>query len=78
MRRLAGDDPQVNEEWNCDKGRFAFTYADPADRLTTPLVRDDETGELAPASWPEAFAVAAARLAGPANAGGSACSPAAG
>ena len=26
LRRLAGDDPQVNEEWNCDKGRWAFTY----------------------------------------------------
>ena len=26
-RRLAGEDPAVNEEWNCDKGRFAFRYA---------------------------------------------------
>ena len=25
LRRLAGNDPQVNEEWNCDKGRWAFT-----------------------------------------------------
>ncbi|MGH3354457.1 MAG: NADH-quinone oxidoreductase subunit G [Nocardioidaceae bacterium] len=58
-RRLAGDDPAVNEEWNCDKGRFAFHYARQADRLTNPLVRDDETGELRPASWPEAFVVAA-------------------
>ena len=24
-RRLAMNDPDVNEEWNCDKGRFAFT-----------------------------------------------------
>src|SRR3954467_6906471 len=23
QRRLAGEDPAVNEEWNCDKGRFA-------------------------------------------------------
>ncbi len=29
LRRLAGDDPEVNEEWNCDKGRWAFTYATP-------------------------------------------------
>ena len=28
-----GDDPQVNEEWNCDKGRWAFTYATQPDRL---------------------------------------------
>ncbi len=36
LRRLAGDDPAVNEEWNCDKGRWAFTYATAADRLTQP------------------------------------------
>ena len=28
MRRLAGDDPEVNEEWITDKDRFAFHYAD--------------------------------------------------
>ncbi|HET9973357.1 MAG TPA: NADH-quinone oxidoreductase subunit G, partial [Streptosporangiaceae bacterium] len=61
MRRLAGDDPAVNEEWNCDKGRWAFTYATQRDRLTTPLVRD-ENGVLVPASWPHALAVAAAGL----------------
>jgi NADH-quinone oxidoreductase subunit G len=61
LRRLAGDDPAVNEEWNCDKGRWAFTYATQPDRLTTPLVRD-ETGVLVPASWPHALAVAAAGL----------------
>jgi len=61
-RRLAGDDPQVNEEWNCDKGRWAFTYATLPDRLTTPLVRDDETGRLRPASWSEALGRAARGL----------------
>ena len=61
-RRLAGFDPEVNEEWNCDKGRFGFMYARQPDRLTHPLVRDEDTGELRPASWPEAFAVAARGL----------------
>jgi NADH-quinone oxidoreductase subunit G len=60
-RRLAGDDPAVNEEWNCDKGRWAFRYAGERDRLSTPLVRD-EHGVLRPASWPHALAVAAAGL----------------
>ncbi len=60
-RRLAGNDPQVNEEWNCDKGRWAFTYATQPDRLVTPLVRDAD-GVLQPASWPEAVAAAAAGL----------------
>ena len=61
-RRLAGNDPDVNEEWNCDKGRFAFMYSRQEDRLTHPLVRDEDDGELRPASWPEAFAVAARGL----------------
>ncbi len=60
-RRLAGNDPQVNEEWNCDKGRWAFTYATQPDRLITPLVRDG-AGVLQPASWPAAIATAAAGL----------------
>jgi len=61
MRRLAGNDPQVNEEWITDKDRFAFQYAAAPDRLSYPLVRGDN-GELRPASWPEAFAVAARGL----------------
>jgi NADH-quinone oxidoreductase subunit G len=60
MRRLAGDDPQVNEEWISDKDRFAFQYANTGDRLTHPMIRED--GELRPASWPEALAVAAEKL----------------
>ncbi|MFG2195438.1 NADH-quinone oxidoreductase subunit G [Streptomyces sp. NPDC048639] len=62
MRRLAADDPEVNEEWICDKGRFGFRYAQGIDRLTTPLVRNDD-GELEPASWPDALDVAARGLA---------------
>ena len=62
MRRLAGNDPEVNEEWITDKDRFGFHYATAPDRLTHPLVRDEITGELRPASWPEAFAVAARGL----------------
>ncbi|MET8156487.1 NADH-quinone oxidoreductase subunit G [Sphaerisporangium sp. NPDC005289] len=60
-RRLAVDDPQVNEEWNCDKGRWAFSYTTEPDRLQTPLVRDAE-GYLRPASWPEALTAAAEGL----------------
>ncbi|MEU8306021.1 NADH-quinone oxidoreductase subunit G [Actinomadura sp. NPDC048955] len=61
-RRLAGDDPQVNEEWNCDKGRWAFTYGTRPERLAQPLVRGED-GELEPASWPEALTIAARGLA---------------
>lgn len=62
LRRLAGDDPEVNEEWNCDKGRWAFRYATVGDRITTPLLREDD-GTMRPASWSEALGVAGAGLA---------------
>jgi NADH-quinone oxidoreductase subunit G len=55
QRRLAGDDSTVNNEWNCDKGRFAFAYTHSSERISTPLVRD-ANGELREASWPEAIA----------------------
>jgi NADH-quinone oxidoreductase subunit G len=70
MRRLSGDDPEVNEEWITDKDRFAFTYAMLEDRLSYPMVRDTESGELRAASWPEAFVVAARGLAAARDAGG--------
>ncbi|MFD7873004.1 NADH-quinone oxidoreductase subunit G [Streptomyces sp. NPDC059766] len=62
MRRLAAPDPEVNEEWMCDKGRFAFRYAQTRDRIETPLVRN-AAGVLEPASWPEALEAAAQGLA---------------
>jgi len=61
LRRLAGDDSTVNEEWNCDKGRWAFKYVTSVERLTTPMVRNS-SGELVAASWPEALAAAAKGL----------------
>jgi NADH-quinone oxidoreductase subunit G len=63
LRRLAGSDPDVNEEWNCDKGRWAFTYAQQGDRIDTPLIRDYDTGRLVEASWTEALERAAKGLA---------------
>ena len=63
LRRLAGDDPSVNEEWNCDKGRWAFKYLKSRERVTNPMIRGAD-GELHEASWPEAIAFAAAGLKG--------------
>jgi len=60
VRRLAGDDPEVNEEWITDKDRFAHRYGQGEDRLTRPLVRED--GSLRAASWPEAIDIAAEGL----------------
>ncbi len=70
LRRLAGSDPEVNEEWNCDKGRWAFTYSQQGDRIVSPLVRDEQTGRLVEASWTEALERAARGLAAAKAAGG--------
>ena len=62
LRRMAGDDPEVNEEWNCDKGRWAFRYATATDRIMEPLIRDKATGQYRTASWSEALLAAAEGL----------------
>jgi NADH-quinone oxidoreductase subunit G len=61
LRRLAGNDPAVNEEWSCDKGRFAFRYLTSAGRITRPMVRGTD-GALFETSWTEALQVAAEGL----------------
>ena len=60
MRRLAWEDPAVNEDWNCDKGRFAFSYLK-TNRLTQPKVRTKD-GNQVDALWPDAIDFAAKGL----------------
>jgi NADH-quinone oxidoreductase subunit G len=59
-RIVARPNPEVNDEWLCDKGRFADGFVHSANRLTQPLVRRD--GQLQPASWDEALDLVASRL----------------
>ncbi|MFA5594844.1 MAG: NADH-quinone oxidoreductase subunit NuoG [Trueperaceae bacterium] len=61
-RIKAALNPDVNKTWIDDGTRFGHEYVDSPDRLTTPLVR--RSGELQPATWPEAAAFIAERLAG--------------
>lgn len=61
LRRMALNDPAVNEEWNCDKGRWAFAYTSLADRLQLPQVRGAD-GELHVVPWREALEAAATGL----------------
>ncbi|MFI6077591.1 NADH-quinone oxidoreductase subunit G [Actinoplanes sp. NPDC051343] len=70
LRRLAGDDAAVNEEWNCDKGRWGFRYTTADDRILNPQVRDEVTGKLREASWSEALLAAAEGLKAAKAAGG--------
>ena len=61
LRRMAIDDPEVNGEWSCDKGRWAFHSATLADRLELPLLRQAD-GSMRAVGWPEALEAAAAGL----------------
>ena len=61
LRRLAGNDPEVNEEWIDDRSRFGFRYLTSKGRITRPLVRGAD-GELVETSWTEALSVAAKGL----------------
>ncbi len=56
-RVMPRQNEEVNEIWLCDKGRFAYHYAEGKARLTKPQVRKD--GKLARASWEAATKLAA-------------------
>ena len=63
LRRVIGrENMQVNDQWICDKGRFANAWVNDEGRLTMPLVR--KHGELTPAPWGEALALVAEKLQG--------------
>ena len=61
LRRVIGrENMQVNDQWICDKGRFANAWVNDEERLTMPLVR--KNGALQPAPWGEALALVAEKL----------------
>ncbi|HEV3473863.1 MAG TPA: NADH-quinone oxidoreductase subunit G [Actinomycetota bacterium] len=60
VRHQARDNPEVNDAWLCDKGRYAFRFPD-RDRVTTPLLR---VPGLEPASFAEVFGAIAERARG--------------
>ncbi|HLO56665.1 MAG TPA: formate dehydrogenase subunit alpha [Saprospiraceae bacterium] len=53
-------DAEVNQGHTCLKGRFAFSFYNHPDRITSPLIRKD--GVLVPATWDEAYAFIADSL----------------
>jgi NADH-quinone oxidoreductase subunit G len=59
LRVLARDNPEVDDGWLCDRGRFAYPKLG-EDRVTEPMIRDG--GELRPVSWERALDEAAGRL----------------
>jgi formate dehydrogenase major subunit len=45
----------INGISTCVKGKFSYNYVTSDDRLTQPLVKDEENGEFREASWDEAL-----------------------
>src|SRR5215210_7176906 len=57
---LARDNPEVDDGWLCDKGRFGYQAIHAEQRVTAPMVRDG--GALREVSWERALSEAAAAL----------------
>jgi NADH-quinone oxidoreductase subunit G len=55
------DKSGINGDFLCAKGRFGFDFVESPDRLSKPLIRNAQ-GKLEPATWEQAFRVAATRL----------------
>lgn len=56
-RIMPRQNEEVNELWICDKGRFAYHYAESKERMTQPLVRRE--GELVSIGWDEVLSYVA-------------------
>ena len=54
------DKSGINGDFLCNKGRYAFDFANSNERLNQPLVRRD--GKLTPVSWEEALTFAGDKL----------------
>ena len=55
------DKSGMNGDFLCNKGRYAFDFANHADRITTPLMRNAQ-GRLEPVSWEVALTQVGKRL----------------
>ncbi len=60
LRVLARQNPEVDDGWLCDRGRFAYPRLGGEERIREPLLRDG--GELRPVSWERALTEAATAL----------------
>ena len=60
QRQYARTNDDIDDGWLCDRGRWGLDAFNSADRLRTPLIRQD--GQLRPATWDEALALVSQRL----------------
>ncbi|NOW45086.1 formate dehydrogenase major subunit [Novosphingobium sp. SG751A] len=62
VRMVPWKDGKANRGHSCVKGRFAWGYANHADRITKPMIREAITQPWREVSWDEAISFTAARL----------------
>ncbi len=60
IRFLSRDNPEVDDSWLCDRGRFNFEFINSPERLRSPLIRRGDSFEET--SWSEALEYIANRL----------------
>jgi len=60
IRFLSRDNPEVDDSWLCDRGRFNFEFVNSPERLASPLIRRE--GAFHEVSWTEALEFIADRL----------------
>ncbi len=62
VRMVPWKDGKANHGHSCVKGRFAWGYAQHAERITRPMIRESIDQPWREVSWDEALAFAASRL----------------
>ncbi|WP_374712837.1 NADH-quinone oxidoreductase subunit NuoG [Symbiobacterium terraclitae] len=60
LRLTNRENPEIDNGWLCDRGRFNYRFAQAEARITRPMVKRD--GQFVPVTWAEAFAVIAERF----------------
>ncbi|MEJ2023245.1 MAG: formate dehydrogenase subunit alpha, partial [Maritimibacter sp.] len=64
VRMVPHKDGKANRGHSCVKGRFAWGYANHADRITSPMIRDSIDEPWREVSWDEALSFTATKLKG--------------
>lgn len=60
IRFLSRDNPEVDDSWLCDRGRFNYEFINSPDRVTAPMLRRGDA--FVQVSWDEAFRFIVERL----------------
>jgi NADH-quinone oxidoreductase subunit G len=60
IRFLSRDNPEVDDSWLCDRGRYDFEFINSPERITSPLLK--KGGTFVEVSWSEALTFVAEQL----------------